>query len=278
MINYWKESGKDFSVGVGIYLDYGRNNRNIRSRLLKAKALGEKQISARARMRLDTEIQYIYQRYIGGHLNSKERKVEKEILKVAAKEVIKARELVDEEISLMGSVKNPYAVVTDAEILIFERKNLATKRALLTNKLKKDGGDQRVIDNNLAILQEMQPIIDKLKFVEKRLKAIEEGEVAQPQTLREKTDEKTVIIRLGYGRYYREYTYGDLIRMSLKETKALRKKMRDAKSKAKQRANPKNSRAPKNEKTRFRHEKEVVIKEKEIEMINIIISHKEERK
>lgn len=278
LIKYWRDSGEDFATGVGIFLDYGRNNQLIRSQLLKAKSRGGVNIPSRARERLKSEIDLIYKAHLGQHLRSPEREKQKQIIKVAAKEVIKARNLVDEELELMGSVKNPYGAVTDSELLLFERRQLATKRAILTNKLEKDGGDKTIISNNLAILAEMEPLISKIKHIETRLEEMEKGAVGErSQDERLKTNEETVIVRLGYGHNYRDYTYGDIMRMSLTDVKRLRKKVRDAKSKAKQRSK-KNNGHVKSEKNRFKHEKEIAIKEKEVELINIIISHKEEKK
>ena len=276
LINYWKESGRDFGMGVGIFLDYGRNNQSIRSFLLKSKARG-KNVPQKARNRLDSEIQMIYHRYIGSYINSSEKAEEKELIKDAAKEVIKIRELAEDELALLGNIQNPYAAVSDAELLIYDRRQLGTKRAMLTNQLEKDGGDEKIIAANLEILAKIEPIVDQMKFIEKRLKDLENKTEEVEQSKEDKPkNEKAIILRIGSASNFRQYSYGDLVSMTLGQVKDLRKKVRDAKSKSKQKADPKNPRV-KNKATRIRHEKEYAIKAKELELINIIISHKEKQ-
>lgn len=279
LIQYWEESGKDFNVGLGIWLDYGRKNISIRNTLLSAQAKGK--IQPKHYERLDWELTQIKLEYIAQHYYDPVRENAKKEIEQAARQTAETRQLTEDEIGLMGNLRNPYAAISQADILIYDRRMNAQKRALLTNQLQKDGGDPAIIKKNIEILAEIEPLETRIKQIEARLEELENPDGVQTETVTEtgweQNKESTVLIRLGYGNSYREYTYGDIMRMSLSELKELIKKVRDAKSKSSKRSKPGN-RHVKLEKSRVMHEKMIAVREKEMEMLNIIKASKEEKR
>lgn len=277
LIQYWEDSGRDFNVGLGIWLDYGRKNLSIRNTLLSAQAKGK--IMPKHIDRLHWEITQIKLEYMSQHHYDPVREATRIAIETAAKEAIVQRALTEAEIGLMGNMRNPFSVVGQADTLIFDRRQNAQKRALLTNDLQKDGGDPVIIQKNIQILEEIEVIEIRLKQIEERLEELENNDGAQ-ETEEEWADdnkESTVLIRLGYGRFYREYSYGDVMRMNLKELNELIKKVRDAKSKSQKRSKSGNPHI-KLEKTRTMHEKMIAVREKEMELLNIIKAQKETQK
>lgn len=277
LIQYWEESGRDFNVGLGIWLDYGRKNLSIRNTLLSAQAKGK--IMPKHIERLNWEITQIKLEYMAQHHYDPVVEATKIAIEQAAKEAITQRALTEAEIGLMGNMRNPFSVVGQVDQLIYERRQNAQKRALLTNELQKDAGDPVIIQKNIQILEEIEVIEIRIKQIEERLDELENADGAKETDESWATDNKesTVLIRLGYGRFYREYSYGDVMRMNLAELKDLIKKVRDAKSKSMKRSKEGNPHI-KLEKTRTMHEKMIAVRDKEMELLNIIKAQKETKK
>lgn len=256
-IEHWRQE-QDYDAGMVIYLKHGRKRPAIRRKLLNAQF--REKIKPGHRQRLAEEIQHIY-------LQEKAQRAKDPDFQPLPPEVSKLVDAVEQQrTAIVKSLESPYEEETELDQLYASLKEKATARALLSNKLSKDDADA-----NCRILDEMAPMLDAIKQIEARIKALKSlGDKEKQQAAKSKKPH--VVVRRGRGKGHEEYTLKQLYDMPIEELRKLKKRINDDRNKARQRIEGKHAgRVVKKEETKAKAEKVAAIRDKEWELVNSVL-------
>lgn len=117
----------------------------------------------------------------------------------------------------MASVKLTVNLANDKIEEITSRiRQMATERALLSNQLTDPGDDPVLIQKNCEILDRIDPLMEKMKELEKELGDVKAGKIAAP----EEDADRIVLTRAN-----ESYTMKELYAMSMTEIQALKTRL-----------------------------------------------------